>query len=433
MSDHDPIPGPTRVLVTNNHLQVRAGSELVTLELAEELHRRGRVVAVFTHHGGPLSDEFEARTGIRVFTPEDRREVAGWHPDVLHVHHWTTLAYLRSAGVTAPAVTGFLGVLPDLENPPPPDADTAIPWWSVSEEVRDNVARDPGWAAMPNVIIRNWFDDRVPRPAVPDSRHVRSVLVVSNHFPTEAMDHLLTAGRVRGIEVHHAGLPDNPQTIDPALIARHDAVVSLGRTAILAMALGKPALVLDQNGADGWVTASTIAQIAACNFSGRASRLAVTEGSIGAWLDLPPTPADLQFLQEWAWANCRLTHAVTRLEDLYTRVCASPGAGLVKPWHRVVGGYIQHCANLAKIEAELRATVGALQAEHAEATGQLREIQLALAESRHDLADAQSAVADQAALVQDLLNSASWRITAPLRSIAAVARRPQAGTSDSRS
>lgn len=377
------------------------------------------MVAVFTHHGGPLSDQFQARTGIRVFTPEDRQEVEGWHPDVLHVHHWTTLAYLRSAGVTAPAVAGFLGVLPDLENPPPPDGDAAIPWWSVSEEVRDNVARDPGWAAMPNVIIRNWFDDHMTRPTIQHSRAIRSVLVVSNHFPPREMELLVEASKARRIEVRHCGLPDNPRTIDPGLIAAHDAVVSLGRTAILAMALGKPALVLDQNGADGWVTASSVAGLAACNFSGRAHRLAVAEGMIGAWLDSPPTLPDLRSVQEWAWVNCRLTSAVTRLEELYARACASPDSGQAKPWHRVVGGYIQHSANLESHVEELSVAVESLREERDALRRARAQIDSALAESER-------ARTDQQALVDGVLGSASWRATAPLRAAAAVARRAQA-------
>lgn len=406
--ERSPDRDPQRVLLTNHHLQVRAGSELVTLELAVELRRRGHAVAMFTHHRGALADELTDRFGIDVLTPLDRDRVAEWEPDALHVHHWPTLAYLRSAGVTAPATIGFLGTIPDLENPPPLDAGSVAPWWAVSESAQANVCATGAWASAPHRLVRNWFDPTICDPPDARSGSLRSLLVVSNHFPDDARMTLTAAARALAIDVSFIGLPDNPRPVTPALLEEFDALVTLGRTAVNGLALGIPVLLYDHFGADGWVTPAALASQAEHNFSGRAFGIQPTPEVLREWLASPPQQQDLDEVRRWAWQNCSFATAVDEIEQLLVQATHQAPPAEPAPWTRIVGGYVQE---LAYLNAERSRLTGALGQSEAELTS----LTALLAETNRQL--------DEARLILDgMVGSTSWRLTAPLRWAAYAAR-----------
>jgi hypothetical protein len=344
-----------RVLVTNHHLRDRAGSELATAEIASELAARGHEVRIFTLMTGPFGDEIAAATGLPVLGPTEVADVRAFAPEVIHAHHWPTVVWLRGNGVAAPVVMGFLGVLPPLENPPVLEGSSVSPWWAVSEEAAQNVAATSGWATQPSAIIHNWFDDRTGLPPVTrGSTDLRRILVVSNHFPAgtrEVLDRL--AAELR-IDVDHVGLPHNPQRVDPALIAQHDAVISLGRTVVTAMAWGVPALVLDQHGTDGWVTPSSRVDIGRHNYSGRARGWTITDDVLRTLLSDPPTLEERIELQQWCQTHARLTRVAPELERLYDLALRGgpPADPMFGAWSGVVTEYLDRL----RLEEHLRST-----------------------------------------------------------------------------
>src|SRR5262245_39725458 len=91
---------PLKILITNNRLAKRTGTELFAVELAEELLRRGERPVIFTPHAGALADDARWRT-IPIAT---RLDQIGFTPDVIHGHHahQTVAACLRFPG--APAI-----------------------------------------------------------------------------------------------------------------------------------------------------------------------------------------------------------------------------------------------------------------------------------------------------------------------------------------
>lgn len=64
-----------KILLGTHHLEVRAGSELFTAELASAFQARGHEVAVFTFFKGALADEITGR-GIPVFDSDERETIA---------------------------------------------------------------------------------------------------------------------------------------------------------------------------------------------------------------------------------------------------------------------------------------------------------------------------------------------------------------------
>ncbi len=330
-----------RILVTNHHLVVRSGSELATLEVTRRLLSEGHEVAVFTPFAGRLAEEVQAAEGITVLGISDRRRLRKFAPDVIHVHHWPTVVALESLGVVAPWVIGFHGKLP-LECPPTLIQEAEIPWWGMCEGTMIRVQRDESWAKCPQGLVRNWFDDTsFERPEVPDNRGLASVVIVSNHFPSAVMEALHALGERMGFAVTHVGRPDNVRIVDARLLLGYDCVVTTGRTAVLAMALGLPCLVLDHFGADGWITPETVSASASRNYSGLAFGLDPSPAALEGWLSERPSVGQLEQVQDWVYQEATLTQAMERLVGLYGQGVAVPPSHAFGSWTPVVAAYLK--------------------------------------------------------------------------------------------
>lgn len=147
-----------RILLGNHHLEVRAGSELFTAELAMALRERRHDVAVFTFFEGEVSEAIEAH-GIPVFNPDDRRAIVRFKPDIVQTAHIPVAHFLRAVVPDATRVHVILGVIPALEAPPLDEGAYSL-GLAVSEEAHERVKQTPFGKAVDVSIFRNWFDDR---------------------------------------------------------------------------------------------------------------------------------------------------------------------------------------------------------------------------------------------------------------------------------
>lgn len=311
-----------RILMCNARLGQRAGSELASLEIARAHRRAGHEVALFTLRPGELSAQFSSSSGVPVFDMNQRDALIEFQPELLHVHHWPTVVTLEWLGIVAPWVIGFLGSLTPLENPPALLPGKTVPWWTLNPVGQLHYQQIPGWADSPHRVVGNWFDDSsIPeKPGIID-RNISRVLVVSNHFPEESLRALHQVGDTLGFTLTHVGLPNNSRAVDPDLISSFDAVVTIGRTALLAMALGTPVLILDHFGADGWVTPDSVNDLSRHNFSGRWQRLTPTNDRLQMWFEEPPDASDRLKMQEWAFANAAMSKVLSDISTLYAEPC----------------------------------------------------------------------------------------------------------------
>src|SRR5947208_13446093 len=103
-----------RVLLTNNTLDVRAGTELYVRDVALALLRRGHHPIAYSTRLGAVADVLRAAT-IPVIDDLDQLAVA---PDVIHAqHHLDAMAALLHFP-TVPAVYFCHGWIPWEEMPP---------------------------------------------------------------------------------------------------------------------------------------------------------------------------------------------------------------------------------------------------------------------------------------------------------------------------
>lgn len=265
-----------KVLLAVHHLVGRTGSELYVAELAEALAARGVAVAISTLMRGHLAAHFEASTGIKVFGPNEQLGIQRFAPDIVHSHHLTMFHLLGELLPGVPRVHGILGVVPALEHPPATIAE-ARRVFAVSERAAERVrARAPQLGRVE--IVRNWFDERQLVPlnpfTVPDDR-AHKVLVISNYDSLDRDASLAVLEAESFVTVTRVGGAHGQREITGSFLQQHDVVLTIGRTVLLAAAVGVPCIVADQDMSDGLFTHDTVDRLSRTNFTGRAFRRAI--------------------------------------------------------------------------------------------------------------------------------------------------------------
>jgi hypothetical protein len=266
-----------KILLGTHHLEIRAGSELFTAELANSIQARGYGVAVFTFFKGEIAGLMEAN-GIPVFTPDDANAMVRFAPDVVQTCHIPYAHFLRSVVPDAIRVHAMLGVIPPLEAPPLEGAAFSL-GLAVSEEVLDRVNKTSFGRDVDTAIFRNWFDEKVVMTSTRalSSRGRLRVAVISNHIAPELIEALTALDATGGVEVDYIGAQQRPVVVDGRLLAKYDLVISIGRTVLLAAACGVPCIMADIYGSDGLLTVDKLDQVRTVNFSGRLQKLPITK------------------------------------------------------------------------------------------------------------------------------------------------------------
>ena len=285
------------------------------MEIALGLRERGHDVSLFALRLGEFANWVESTHNVACLSFDDVVRVRDKQPDRIVLMHWPAFFALQREGVTAPTVFGFLGTQPPLENPPPLIPGLAFPWFAVSEAVEAQVNTISTWAESPHRVIRNWtgWTETTARSVAP----LRRIAIVSNRMTAELERQLVEATQRAGMEVTRFGLPRNPQIVNEALLEEFDAIVSAGRSILDAMRLGRPALIYDIYGADGWVTPESVERCAGESFSGRMFAHRPTDEELDSWLAHPPSNDQLAVLQAWVREQATLQIALDHIEELF--------------------------------------------------------------------------------------------------------------------
>ncbi|MDQ2936824.1 MAG: glycosyltransferase [Acidobacteriota bacterium] len=162
-----------RILITNNGLSSRAGSELYVRDLAIGLLARGHTPVAYSSDLGDVAEEIRAANVPVVNTLEGLPP-----PDVIHGQHHldTMVALLHFPGV--PAIYVCHGWLPWEELPP--RFPRILRYVAVDHVCRDRLVERRITDDRIRVLL-NWVDlERFkPRPPLPE--RPKRALVFSNH------------------------------------------------------------------------------------------------------------------------------------------------------------------------------------------------------------------------------------------------------------
>lgn len=251
-----------RILITNNTLADRAGTEVYVRDLAIALRRRGHEPIAYSPHLGDIAGDLREAT-IPVTSDLRTIRVA---PDVIHgQHHLETMtALMHFPGV--PAISVCHGWLPWQENPP--RHPRIALYVAVDTTVRDRLVLESGIDPARVRLLLNFvelqrFAPRGELPAKP-----RRALIFNSHASEANLGALVReACAPSAIDVDLIGYGAERTVRNPeSLLAGYDLVFARARSALEALAAGCAVIVADPRGIGGMVTPENLDALREANF-----------------------------------------------------------------------------------------------------------------------------------------------------------------------
>ncbi len=300
-----------RVLLTNNTLAGRAGTELYVRDVALELLRIGHQPMAYSTSLGAVAEELRAAGVPVVQALSDLAET----PDVIHgQHHYDTATALLWFPET-PAVYFCHGAVPWEEKPF--RFPQILRYVAVDEPCRERLIAE-GVPEEDIETVFNFYDSvRFPPRAPLPTRPARA-LAFGNVF-TEAggLPALRQACSEHGISLDAVGLGADRVSAEPGpLLGQYDVVFAKGRSAIEAMAVGAAVVLCGDERMGPLVTAANFDALRRLNFGFRTFTRPLTARDIAAELggyDALDADAVARRVRE----NCELKAAVERIVGVY--------------------------------------------------------------------------------------------------------------------
>ena len=305
---------PIRILLTNNTLDTRAGSELYVRDMATALLRAGHAPVAYSPVLGTVAEDLRAAT---VPVVDDLRFLTV-APDVIHgQHHMETMtALLHFPGV--PAISFCHGWIPWEESPPiHPRIRRYV---AVDRTCLDRLTLECGIPTSRTELLLNFVDlERFqPRPPLPP-RPLRAL------FFSNSDSHLrvVTEACARcGIALYVAGLGVGKASAAPEiLLPAYDLVFAKARSALEAMAVGAAVVLCDTAGSGPLVSFSNFETLRELNFGIRTLSAPLDPETLVAQIERYDS-ADAAVVSSRVRATASLRDTVTRLIALYERVIA---------------------------------------------------------------------------------------------------------------
>jgi hypothetical protein len=260
---------PLKILITNNGLAARAGSELYVRDLALALLRQGHTPIAYSTVLGEVADELRSAT-IPIVDNLDSLSIT---PDIIHGHHHleTMTALLRFPNV--PAVYFCHGWIPWQEAPP--KFPRILRYVAVDYTCRDRLLLEHGIpddrvSVLLNFVDLERFSPRLPLPARP-----RRGLVFSNQIRESPLLAALRESCDRqAIELETIGIQFGSIHARPEdILGNYDIVFAKARSAMEALAVGTAVVLYDEAGLGPMVTSDEFERLRRLNFGIRSLSL----------------------------------------------------------------------------------------------------------------------------------------------------------------
>ena len=413
---------PHSALVACSRLVEFAGAEIATLEIAEALHDLGVEVELAALEIGPPIEAEIASLGIKYIdlgtTPIGEREY-----DLAWVSH-NVVAYhlfLRDRLKVKTGIYSSHSYFEPIETPPSlslkfshyavNSEENLSHFISSYPELSDRVSVFPN--SCPERFLnayRSHFDNKL-----------RSLAVVSNHPPEEIME-LTNVLRSDGVTVDLIGVHGRKLRITPDVLSQYSAILTIGKTVQYGLAIGTPVFCYDRFGGPGWITLQNIDSARAKNFSGRCTPVRRQTDKIVADLSAGFSLAASQReqLRAIALMNFDLKRNLLHVLNVasksdFVRERSETNAQILSRESSLYLNLRHIIKNCQQALSEQSQQISGLRSE-------VSVLKPALAERDAALAEVDAALAERNAMIKKLLNSTSWRMTAPARAVGVFVR-----------
>ncbi len=257
-------------IVANSRLVEFAGSEIVTMEIADTLAQLGVAVTIAAYEFSPVFiAEIKAR-GYTQLVLQGGEAAALPAFDVAWLHH-APAYYSLMIGYTLRArwiISSSLSFFEPFETPPFEVGRIDRFFVNSIETQRHFAQHYPDYvercSVFPNAAPPEFWAAYNERRAPGLTR----VAVVSNHIVAEVRE-LIGLLEEAGVTVDVYGLTDRAVRVTAELIGGYDAVITIGKTVQYCLAAGIPVFCYDHFAGPGWITAAVFETAREMNFSGR--------------------------------------------------------------------------------------------------------------------------------------------------------------------
>jgi Glycosyltransferase Family 4 len=257
-----------RILITNNALAARGGTELYVRDIALGLLKRGLVPLVYSPLHGAVAGELK-KAPLEVVDDLNKLTAA---PDVIHGHHHveTMTAMLHFRGV--PAINVCHGPISWYETP------VIFPrvrrYVAVDQACRDRLLRH-GIPEHKIRVLLNFVDlARFKKRAQPLPSQPQRALLFSNYANEEThLPFVREACRKTNLTLDVVGKGQgNPNAAPEEILGQYDLVFAKARCALEALAVGSAVILCDGAGVGPMVTTAELEQLRPLNFGVRTLR-----------------------------------------------------------------------------------------------------------------------------------------------------------------
>jgi len=263
-----------KILLTNQALDARGGSESYLEVIAWELRRLEHEVLFFSPRCGEVAESLEARGYSVHRSVEDLPSDI----DVIHGQHVDAIAAVRYRFPRIPLVFVTHSWFIPIEDPAESLGASAFVCFNALTEqrLRAHAAASGKPVVRLTQPISITFAEAEQQPIGEVPVHA---VAVSRSLRTRLSD-LEEACSTHHIRFHWIGGDHNDAEDVQSEMFAADIVFAMGRTALEAMAAGRAVFIVDESTVGGWMTASSYPTFEADGFTGRGSeepRVALAE------------------------------------------------------------------------------------------------------------------------------------------------------------
>ena len=336
-----------RVLLTNNTLKWRSGTELYVLDLALRLKRLGHEPVAYSPHLGEVA-ELLALAGVPVV--HNLLDLP-FRPDIIHGHHHVETMTALASLPAVPAVYFCHGSVPWQEMPPV--FPRILRYVAVDEVCRERIVREVKIPFEEIRLLLNFVDTDVFRPRPPLPPRPMRALVFSNNASEENYAAAVRASCQQcGVTLEMRGLASGNPTKEPQdLLQHYDIVFAKARAAIEAMAVGCAVVLVDAVGLGPMVTMANFTRLRPNNFGFRTLVDEPTVENIARTIQRYDA-TDAAGVRDLVRNEANMSDAVNKIVRIYEEVIAENGerASDSVAELRAVGAYLQTLNAIIKAE-----------------------------------------------------------------------------------